>query len=100
MLLEMMCMLKATTVTTVPVPTNNTTAIAVKIFDMNTSNRREVWRALAQLTRKTVNPLASDDMSFLSDPNYGMINVVLRDLFAHLATKYGVLNQANFNLIF
>jgi hypothetical protein len=67
---------------------------------MTTSNRREVLRALAQLTRKTVNTLASDDISFLSDPDYGMINVVMRDLFAHMATKYGVLNQADFNLIF
>ena len=29
-----------------------------------------------------------------------MINVILRDYSAHLATKYGVLNQADFNLIF
>jgi hypothetical protein len=29
-----------------------------------------------------------------------MINVILQDNSAHLATKYGVLNQADFNLIF
>ena len=29
-----------------------------------------------------------------------MINVVMRDLFAHMANKYGVLNQSDFNLIF
>jgi len=87
-------------VTAIPVPANNATAITVKVFDMTTSNRREVLRALAQLTRKTVNTLASDDISFLSDPDYGMINVVMRDLFTHMATKYGVLNQADFNLIF
>ena len=58
-------------VTAIPFPANNaTTAITVKVFDMNTSNRREVLRALAQLTRKTVNTLASDDISFLSDPDY------------------------------
>ena len=79
--------------TAIPVPANNATAITVKVFDMNTSNRREVLRALAQLTRKTVNTLASDDISFLSDPDYGMINVVMRDLFAH------ILNQSDFNLI-
>jgi hypothetical protein len=88
-------------VTAIPVPANNATAIAVKVFDMTTSNRREVLRALAQLKRKTVNTLTSDDVSFLSDPDYEMINVVLRDLFAHImATKYRVLNQADFNLIF
>ena len=38
-------------VTAIPVPATNN----AKIFDMNTSNRREVLRALVQLTRKTVN---------------------------------------------
>ena len=67
MLLEMVLMLKATTWSP-PFQSRRqitpATAIAVKIFDMNTSNRREVLRALAQLTRKTVNTLASDDISF------------------------------------
>ena len=72
-------------VTAIPVPANNATAIAVKVFDMTTSNRREVLRALAQLTRKTVNTLASDDISFLSDPDYGMINVVMQYTAQHLA---------------
>ena len=87
-------------VTVIPVPANNASAITVKVYDISTTNQREVLRSLAQLTRKTVNTLASDDISFLSDPDYGMINVVMRDLFAHMANKYGVLNQSDFNLIF
>ena len=87
-------------VTAIPVPANNASAITVKVYDISTTNQREVLRSLAQLTRKTVNTLASDDISFLSDPDYGMINVVMRDLFAHMANKYGVLNQSDFNLIF
>ena len=29
-----------------------------------------------------------------------MMNVTLRDMFAHMENKYGVLNQSDFNLIF
>jgi len=29
-----------------------------------------------------------------------MMNVALREMFAHMETKYGVLNQSDFNLIF
>ena len=87
-------------VTAIQVPANNASAITVKVYDISTTSQREVLRSLAQLTRKTVNTLASDDISFLSDPDYGMINVVMRDLFAHMANKYGVLNQSDFNLIF
>jgi hypothetical protein len=87
-------------VTAIQVPANNASAITVKVYDTSTTNQREVLRSLAQLTRKTVDTLASDDISFLSDPDYGMINVVMRDLFAHMANKYGVLNQSDINLIF
>ena len=81
-------------------PANNASAITVKVYVISTTNQREVLRSLAQLTSKTVNTLASDYISFLSDPDYGMINIVMRDLFAHMANKYGVLNQSDFNLIF
>ena len=84
----------------IPIPANNASAIAVKVYDINTTNQREVLKALANFTRKTINTLASDDISFLSDPDLGMMNVVLRDMFAHMENKYGVLNQSDFNLIF
>ena len=90
-------------ITAIQVLANNASTVTVKVYAINTTNnnQREVLRSLAQLTRKTVNTLASDDISFLSDPDYGMINVSMRGLFApHMANKYGVLNQSDFNLIF
>ena len=53
-------------VTAIQVPANNASAITVKVYDISTTNQREVLRSLAQLTRKTVNTLASDDISFLA----------------------------------
>ena len=84
----------------IPIPANNVSAIAVKVYDITTTNQRDVLKALANFTRKTVNTLASDDISLLSDPDLGMMNVTLREMFAHLENKYGVLNQSDFNLIF
>ena len=68
----------------IPIPANNASAIAVKVYDINTTNQRDVLKALAHFTRKTVNTLASDDISLLSDPDLGMMNVTLRDMFAHM----------------
>jgi hypothetical protein len=85
----------------IPIPANNASAITVKLYDINTTNQRDVLKALANFTRKTITTLASDDISLLRDPGFGMMNVVLRDMFAHMENnKYGVLNQSDFNLIF
>ena len=78
-----------------PIPANNVSAIAVKVYDINTTNQREVLKALANFTRKSINTLASDDISLLSDPDLGMMNVVLRDMIAHMENKYGALNQSD-----
>ena len=39
-------------VTTIQVPANNASAIIVKVYDINTTNQREVLKSLAQLIRK------------------------------------------------
>ena len=39
----------------IPIPANNASAIAVKIYDIKTTNQREVLKALANFTRKTIN---------------------------------------------
>jgi len=86
--------------TPIPIPANNASAIAVKIYDINITNRKEILKTLAQLTRKVINTLASDDISVLSIGDEGMMNVTLREIFAHMEAKYGVLNQADFDKIF
>jgi hypothetical protein len=73
-------------VTAIQVLANNASAVTVKVYDINTINQREVLRSLVQLTRKTANTLASDDISFLSDPDY-----IWNDqcLYARLIRSYG-----------
>jgi len=86
--------------TPIAVPPDGASAIAVKVYDMSTSDKKEVLKNLAAVTRKLINSLAPDDISELSDELYGMMNVTLRQLFFHLENKYGVLNQADFDKIF
>ena len=86
--------------TPIAVPPNNATAIAVKIFDMSTTDKKEILKNLSAITRKFINSLPPDDISELSDAIYGMMNVTLRQLFLHTEDKYGVLNQADFDNIF
>jgi len=87
-------------VTAIAVPPNNASAITVKVYDMATSDKKEVLKNIAAITRKFINSLAPDDISELSDELYGMMNVTLRQLFFHTENKYGVLNQADFDQIF
>ena len=64
------------------------------------SDKKEVLKNIAAITRKFINSLAPDDISELSDNLYGMMNVTLRQLFLHTEAKYGVLNQSDFDQIF
>ena len=67
---------------------------------MAISDKKEVLKNIAAITRKFINSLAPDDISELSDELYGMMNVTLRQLFLHTEGKYGVLNQSDFGQIF
>jgi hypothetical protein len=87
-------------VTAIAVPPNNASAITVKVYDMAISDKKEVLKNIAAITRKFINSLAPDDISELSDELYGMMNVTLRQLFLHTEAKYGVLNQSDFDQIF
>ncbi len=87
-------------VTAIAVPPNNASAITVKVYNMAISDKKEVLKNIAAITRKFINSLAPDDISELSDNLYGMMNVTLRQLFLHTEAKYGVLNQSDFDQIF
>ena len=66
-----------------------------------TSDKKEVLKNIAAITRKFINSIAPDDILELSDALYGMMNVTLRQLFLHtVEAKYGVLNQSDFDQIF
>ena len=43
-----------------PVPANNASAIAVKVYDINTTNQREVLKALANFTTRATHRQASE----------------------------------------
>ena len=66
---------------------------------MAISDKKEVLKNIAAITRKFMNSLAPDDISELSDELYGIMNVTLRQLFFHTEGKYGVLNQSDFDQI-
>jgi hypothetical protein len=87
-------------VTAIAVPLNNASAITVKVYDMAISDKKEVLKNIAAITRKLINSLAPDDISEISDNLYGMMNVTLRLLFLHTEAKYGILNQSDFDQIF
>ena len=87
-------------VTAIADPPNNASAITVKVYDMTISDKKEVLKNTAAITRKFINSLAPDDIPKLSDELYGMMNVTLRQLFLHTEAKYGVLNQSDFDQIF
>ena len=86
--------------TALTVPAANAAAIAVKMFEFQRTDRKEVRRCIAEFTRKFNNSLPQDDISELSHELYGTMNVTLRQFFAHTERKYGILNQADFDHIF
>ena len=75
-------------VTAIAVPPNNASAITtVKVYDLTISDKKEVLKNIAMITRKFINSLAPDEISELSDELYGMMNVTLRQLFLHTEAK-------------
>ena len=81
-------------------PAADATSVTVKLYEIRISDRKIVYRSLAYLTQKFINSLAPDDISELSDDVYGMMNVTLRQCFVHAETKYGRLDQSDFDKIF
>ena len=76
------------------------TSVTVKLYEISISDRKSVYRTLAQLTQKFINSFAPDDISELSHDVYGMMNVTLRECFVHSEAKYGRLDQSDFDKIF
>jgi hypothetical protein len=76
------------------------TSVTVKLYEISISDRKSVYRTLAQLTQKFINSFAPDDISELSHDVYGMVNVTLRECYVHSEAKYGRLDQSDFDKIF
>eukprot|EP01036_Dinobryon_divergens_P039866 gene39866-52619_t len=81
-------------------PAADATSVTVKLYEIRITDRKTIYRALAHLTQKFINSFAPDDISELSDDVYGMMNVSLRQCYIHSETKYGRLDQSDFDKIF
>ena len=82
-------------------PAADATSVTVKLYEIRITDRKIIYRALAHLTQKFINSFAPDDISELSDDVvYGIQNVSLRQCYIHSETKYGRLDQSDFDKIF
>ncbi len=82
-------------------PANNN-AVALELYKNQRDERKVVKKAINEFTKKFINSLPPDDISFLSDRGgmFGMMAVTLQQLFAHTEQKYAVLNSTDFDKIF
>mmetsp|Transcript_3444 Transcript_3444/g.4921 ORF Transcript_3444/g.4921 Transcript_3444/m.4921 type:complete len:376 (+) Transcript_3444:400-1527(+) len=80
----------------------NNNAVALEIYKNQRDERKIVKKAINDVTKKFINSLPPDDVSFLSDRGgmLGMMAVTLEQLFAHTEQKYATLNSSDFDKIF
>ena len=83
--------------TPLDVPALNAANAAVKIYEMNRSDRHLVKQGIQMM--KTL-LLAITPQSDISEQGHPVLGVTPAQMFAHSHVNYGVLNQEDFNVIF
>ena len=87
-------------ITAIDEPPNNANAAVVKFWDKRVTGRDEILTAREDFTHKLINSIPASDISILSDPVWGMLNVTAAQIYAHIRTKYSVLNATDFETIY
>ena len=86
--------------TPLDVPALNAANAAVKIYEMNRSDRHLVKQGIQMMKTLLLAITPQSDISEQGHPVLGMFNVTPAQMFAHSHVNYGVLNQEDFNVIF
>jgi hypothetical protein len=86
--------------TPLDVPALNAPNAAVKIYEMNRSDRHLVKQGIQALKILLLGITPQSDISEQGHPVLGMFSVTPAQMFAHSHGNYGVLNQEDFNVIF
>ncbi len=70
----------------------------MKYYEIARDERSEVKRGIKTLRTYLINSAPDDDISEMSD--YGMTLFTLQEIFTHVETKHGTLNQEDLEVIY
>lgn len=87
-------------ITPIDEPPNNANNEVMKFWEKRVEDRAAIIAAKEEFTRKLINSVPSADISVLSDPQWGMLNVTAAQIYAHIQPKYSVLNATDFESIY
>jgi hypothetical protein len=86
--------------TAIAQPPPGAPAATVKYYEIARNERSKVKRGINNLRTYLINSTPDDDIYEMSDPVYGMMLVTLQEIFTHMETTHGTLNQEDLEVIY